>query len=424
MTKKSRIRLRTFIGLVGLLFLSACASQGEVKPQSHQQSGLSPAHQLIHDDLTVRSDQFHRELTRKGLIIKNGELADYIREIGGRVVPADIREQSNIRFYLLRNPTANAMALPDGSIYINVGLVALLENEEQLAMILGHEAAHVIFRHSIEKAISESRSKVAANISDIALVGLGLPRVSYLAAGLGLMSFSRDQETEADLMGIEYVEASGYNPAQGAKAFERMMSLPFSAGGKGSIYSSHPGNTERVKNLSKKVALGSLPDTATPASTTYTQLRRLSLTRSVKMHLQSHHYQLAIDLVERAEGAYGAAAIIQYYRGETYRLMAEYPLEAADEEALLNGKRKPSEQLVNQYLESVDGNRQQAFESFHAALELDPELHKAHKGLGLNAKAVGDHETARHHLETYQVQSSSSREQRYIARMLNEMEKN
>ena len=246
--------------------------------------------------------------------------------------------------------------------------------------------------------------------------------MSYFVAGLGMLSFSREQEAESDLVGLSYLDSSGYDPAQGAKAFEQMMSLPSSAGNNGSIYSSHPRTQRRISSLQKELGLASLPRQSSAPSDIYNSFREQAIKRSVKMHLQSHRYQLSLDLIDRAEFTYGPMDTILYYRGETYRLMADYPHEAADEEALINGKRSASEELSNKHLESTEKNRNKAKQSFQAALDLNSDMHMAHKGLGLNAKAQGDFSQAKMHLDSYMIHSKSSREMRHLKNLLKEME--
>lgn len=94
--------------------------------------------------MNLLAERFDKE----GLVYHNGELEAYLERIGQTVVADKDIENVNWKFHALRDPTPNAFALPNGSIYINTGLLALLDDEAQLAGVLAHEITHVSRRHT------------------------------------------------------------------------------------------------------------------------------------------------------------------------------------------------------------------------------------------------------------------------------------
>src|SRR5690606_30961049 len=99
----------------------------------------------------------------------------------------------------LKNPVANAMALPNGDIYFTIGLLVALNSDDQLAAVMAHEIGHVVAQHSLKTVREREGKKLTANIADIFLLGTG---IAFLPAMSSLASFSRDQEKEADLFGL------------------------------------------------------------------------------------------------------------------------------------------------------------------------------------------------------------------------------
>lgn len=143
-----------------------------------------------------------------------GARSAYVREVGARVAA-----QTNIagggsafRVTMLNSPVMNAFAVPGGYLYVTRQLVALANDEAELAFVLGHEAGHIAARHSSER-------KRAGILSQILAVGLGAvtgsSQLGNLAGQLSqgvVLSYSRKQELEADDLGVRYIAAAGYDP--------------------------------------------------------------------------------------------------------------------------------------------------------------------------------------------------------------------
>lgn len=184
----------------------------------------------------------------------------YVREIGLRMAAESERPDLPWTFRVLDDPTVNAFALPGGFIYITRGIMTHLTNEAELAGILGHEIAHVTARHSANQM---SRAQLAQ-------LGLGLGMVfsetvrdyggiASQSLGLLFLKFGRDDESQADELGIRYMTRVGYEPRELAGVM-RMLSRTSeisSGGGRAPEWlSTHPDPANRSEAILQQVAAG------------------------------------------------------------------------------------------------------------------------------------------------------------------------
>ncbi len=183
-------------------------------------------------------------------VVKNQFLQDYVQRLGQKLAAAPEARQSGFEFTftVLNVDEINAFALPGGPMFIYTGLLKAIDNEAQLAGVMGHEMSHVILRHGTHEATKANGVQILAS----GLAGL-LGGGKLVEAGLGLtassfvLKFSRDAESEADALGSHLMAECGYDPVQMAKFFEKLA-----ATGKGTpqILSDHPnpGNWEAAIN--------------------------------------------------------------------------------------------------------------------------------------------------------------------------------
>ena len=178
-------------------------------------------------------------------------LTGYVERVGAKLVPFTHRPHLFYHFAILDTPVINAFAAPGGFIYVTRGVLAMMNSEAELAVLLGHELGHVNARHSVSK------------MSQLILVQLGLAVGSALSeefakfsglAGIGVqllfLKFSRDDEREADRLGVDYSRSGGYNPAQMINFFNSLQSLGDLSDGHSlpGFLSTHPLTSERIEN--------------------------------------------------------------------------------------------------------------------------------------------------------------------------------
>ncbi|PJZ86031.1 M48 family metallopeptidase [Leptospira harrisiae] len=148
---------------------------------------------------------------------------------------------------VFKDNTPNAFALPGGKIGVHTGMFSVAKNKDQLAAVIGHEIGHVIARHGNERV---SQNQLAGGSVKI-LESLGKPTVAG-ALGLGakygiILPFSREHESEADLLGLELMAKSGFDPRQSVELWKNMSALGGSKPNE--LLSTHPSDATRMKHL-------------------------------------------------------------------------------------------------------------------------------------------------------------------------------
>ncbi len=221
----------------------APAQQGPVPPFADAES--TRARLPDEERVWFESVDVDRALRRSGALYDDKALDAYLQALLERLYP---EFKGVVRMRVVREPGLNAFALPNGSLYINMGLVARLENEAQLATVLAHEAAHFVHRHSFQNRENLKGSTGLATVLGVA-GGVGGALVGSLAAMSSVYGYSRELEREADRVGFERIVKLGYDWVSGSRVFELLaeeakildVSHPV-------FFASHPQLEERVQS--------------------------------------------------------------------------------------------------------------------------------------------------------------------------------
>ena len=157
-------------------------------------------------------------------------------------------------FNLVQDNSANAFCMPGGKIVVYEGLLPYTQNETCLAIVLGHEIAHAVAKHSAEQLTKQQNQQIGTNILGNVLnqtVGNGVGNVASAVAGQYFsfrnLKYSRDNETEADYMGLIFAAMAGYDPQQAIPFWQRMANG--SSTNKSDIFSDHPSDAKRIAAL-------------------------------------------------------------------------------------------------------------------------------------------------------------------------------
>ncbi|MDO7654095.1 MAG: M48 family metalloprotease [Porticoccus sp.] len=187
----------------------------------------------------------------------------YIRDIGKKLAAVSDRPNLPYEFVVLNNSTPNAWALPGGKIAVNRGLLLHLDDEAELAAVLGHEIVHAAARHGASQ--STRGTIVGLGAAAVSMLGsnYGLGDVGSQAAQMGaaawMAKYGRNDELEADAYGMDYLARAGYDPAGGVRVQEAFVKL--SQGQQedflSNLFASHPPSQERVD--ANRVKAASLP---------------------------------------------------------------------------------------------------------------------------------------------------------------------
>src|SRR5437764_2754946 len=169
--------------------------------------------------------QLAQEVERQAKIIDDPVIAEYVNRVGQNLVRnSDAKVPFTIK--VLDSEEVNAFALPGGFFFVNSGLILKADNESELAGVMAHEIAHVAARHGTRQA---TRGTII-NYASIPLIFMGgwtgyaIRQGAGLAIPLGFLTFSRGFESEADLLGLEYLYKTGYDPTSFVDFFEKIQS--------------------------------------------------------------------------------------------------------------------------------------------------------------------------------------------------------
>ncbi|MCW5747822.1 MAG: M48 family metalloprotease [Alphaproteobacteria bacterium] len=205
-------------------------------------------------------------LRRYGGAYTEGPLAGYVEQVGRRLVTANGLEAGAWRFTVLSSPTVNAFATDYGDVFVTRGLLAVLQDEAELAAAMGHEIGHVLARHAALRRAQEARVyqtaiQVARSTRD--------PQLALAFAQLELAqarAYSRDQEFEADRIATRLVTKAGYDSAAAVRSLQRLqdynilqariLGLPLDAFERQTVFATHPRTADRVE-MARREAGGS-----------------------------------------------------------------------------------------------------------------------------------------------------------------------
>ncbi len=405
-----RIRIPAAVcAAICALSISGCATQ---LPDRDQSNSVDSKYAATAEKFNRQIEIANAELAEKGLILRDSQLAPYIENLGLRLAPKESVEGIQLSFRVLRDPSPNAMALDSGDIYVNLGLIALAENEAQLASILAHEQAHVMKRHGLENWITVTNTVRGAHIADLFLMGTGL---GYLAAMAELASYSRGQEKEADIGGTQYLREAGYAVAESAEIFRLLNDLPAKQSGS-RVYSSHPDNEERIRYLEKEAQTEQFSD-ARIDSPGFSSIRQAALERSMALMLSDHSYEMARHFLDLGESRGLSGQAVNLFRADILRRQAKYPRMVAKDVANSKGKiagKKDYE--IAEY--QVEEKRIQAVALYQKVIGECADCASAFRGMGLAMYDDNNQPEAKKHLQRYLQLNPDASDRKYIERLI------
>ncbi len=199
--------------------------------------------------------QLSQEVEQQAKLFADPVVNEYVNRIAQNLARnSDAKVPFKVK--IIDSDEVNAFALPGGFFYVNVGLLMAAENEAELAGVLAHEIGHVAARH----ATKTQTKKDIWDLASLPLVMVGGPagmavrNLMGIAVPMTFLKFSRDAEREADLLGIEYQYAAGYDPAAMVTFFEKLSAQEKRKHGfMSSAFSTHPMNEDRIERSQKTI---------------------------------------------------------------------------------------------------------------------------------------------------------------------------
>ena len=184
------------------------------------------------------------------------QLQAWVDAIGKDLLQYSNDSRFEYTFRILDTEVINAFALPGGYIYVTRGLMSYLNNEAQLAVVLGHEIGHVAANHAVEQYTNNVLASIGLAVGGAVFEDLG-PLLGAAQTGLQLLflKYGRDDESQSDTLGVMYASRAGYDAAEGAKFFETLSRLQEQAGSAIPTWAStHPDPTDREEKIIAKAA--------------------------------------------------------------------------------------------------------------------------------------------------------------------------
>jgi predicted Zn-dependent protease len=367
-------------------------------------------------DLLDQINLLDKRFEKEGLVYHDAALDAYLERVGKTVVAEKQMENVDWRFHALRDPAPNAFALPNGSIYMNTGLLALLDDEGQLAAVLAHEMTHVARRHTYVQNRSLRKKVLAINIlntiaawnpvSGVAGTVIDLiANISPFMLALSIFGYSRELEKEADLEGLKNLTAAGYAPEEMVNSF-KLLQKDIEGEQLNSFYSDHPKLQERVTYVGNSIS-------STPSKMSAEQLQNAKTQYLTQMEKVDRHdvglainngrFRTAIFVSQKLVDFHPDSSENVFYLAESYRELGPRAAELTSKEltggakknAAKNRRKRTLEEQEAELMKTPAGqqawktNQEKAEQLYLRALDLSRFNSVAHRGLGMLYEKIG-----------------------------------
>ncbi len=384
--------------------------------------------------LWAEADKEAEKLEKLNKLYDDPLLEEYLAKVADRLIPDDVKAAGGpgFRFAVFRDPSLNAFAMPNGRVFVHTGLLARLDNEAQLATILGHEMTHVTHRHMLKAYRDEGNKRllftaigvatsigVAVAAGDQArrgnqvnaevlrqtanvLLGLGLT-LAYAASVTG---YNRDLEREADEEGLARLVNAGYDPKEAPKVFDLLRQ---DYGDRGSLetffFGSHPRLAERIENTTGLLRTRYAGEATEPNRVVDTEEFPLRLRTVVRdnalLELRAGRFNVAKAQLDRVLALTPRDPTAQLYYGDLYRLQAQRAKDPGDKQNLAR----------------------LAIERYERSASLDPDFPDPFRQLGFLYYQQGQRDRAREAFQNYLALKPTAPDARRIREYLLELDR-
>jgi len=371
-----KIKRQWLIFVMGLSLVVAIETiiAATLAPEPKIPPGYQPQEAETEKGLWLELSEYEVAIRQSALLVKNRAINDYVRK-AACIVAGDYC--NDIRVYVIRNPNFNASMTANGVMQVWTGLLVRVSSEDELAAVLGHELAHYTQLHTLARVRAIRKKMASASIIDL-FIGLPLGQLSALSS---LMSFSREQEEEADLLGVRFMAESGYDPSAAARVWEMIVAEEESAFAKseepGMFSKTHPGAADRIVTLKNFVDEFYSEVTPTPESRQrHVDILNQFYPMLMEDQLDTNRFGRTHHLLKTHREIGVETGLIDFFTGEMYRQRkAEGDLELAQKSYQLAVKSKnPIAEAYRNlgYIKLKQKQPAQAAEDFRRYLELKP----------------------------------------------------
>ncbi len=353
-------RLRVFLVAVCLLWLTACT----VNPVTGKKEFtiMSASQEVAMGEANYSNYQQQQG----GQYSVDPELSLYVTQVGQKIASHSGRKDLPYEFTVLNSSVPNAWALPGGKIAINRGLLVLLEDEAQLAAVLGHEIVHAAARHTANQMTKATLLQLGMMAVGVAAEDTSYAQWITMGAGLGgaawQAKYGRDNELQADKFGIDYMVKAGYEPQAAVELQQTFVALSKGASHDfmSQLFASHPPSEDRVRRNQKLAA-------------TYPPGRR-----------NKEAFQRAVSQLKKDAAAYKAQdqAVVDANNGDVSKALASIA------KAITQQPNEASFHLTKAQLLLAENNANSALRSFETARSINPDYYMGHLGAALAFKKL------------------------------------
>lgn len=291
-------KISYLLSALAILTIVSCGTSSTVPVTGRKQ------HLLVTDEQVLSlSNQEYTNYMKTAKLSTNSANTEMVKRVGQRLATAveqylkDHNQSAEIKNYnwvfnLVQDNSANAFCMPGGKIVVYEGLLPITQNESSLAIVLGHEIAHAVAKHSAEQLSTQMRQQYGSQILGAVLNGAGVSSNTSTIAqnvfGLGSkfssLHYSRKNESEADYMGLIFAAMAGYDPSVAISFWQRMAAS--SQNNTPAFLSDHPSDTKRISDIEKWLPEAKKyykpVETKTTSTTTTTKKSSKTTTKTTK----------------------------------------------------------------------------------------------------------------------------------------------
>ncbi len=237
---------RFFVGVFAFFIFAGCSVNAPMTGRT-QMMLISPQQEI------QMGEDASKQMLKESKASSDTKGVKRVQEIGGRIAKAANKSDYKWEFHLVEDKAINAFCLPGGKVFVYTGLLDFVENDTQLAVIIGHEAAHAIARHGAERMSMGAVTNMVHQVASSALKTKPAYSQAFdiafgLSANYGvILPYSRTQEYEADKIGLILMAKAGYNPSEAINFWQKMSAK----GGATQVefFSTHPSDENRIKSI-------------------------------------------------------------------------------------------------------------------------------------------------------------------------------
>jgi predicted Zn-dependent protease len=398
---------KRFVALLVILalVLPACASRN-VPPVGSGGKPFRP--ESDERKLWSQAEKEEEKIAKQARLWDDQLMEEYLSRVGDRLMPDDVKAAGGpgLRIRVIRDPTLNAFAMPNGAIYVHTGLLARLDNEAQLATILGHEMTHVDHRHALRFNRDAQNKTIALNVLAVAasigvavaagsraragdpvgaavlgqtanvILGVGL----QLAALAAINGYGRDLEREADVGGMDKLVKAGYDPREAPKVFELLKSESSDRGALETFFfGSHPRLEDRIRSTRELLQTKYPSAQGEKTSEDFPMRMRPIVRENAALDIRAGRFALAQEQLDRVLTLTPRDPVAHLYYGDLYRLNAQRARTVAEKNTQID----------------------LALKRYQRAAELDPQYPDPFRQLGLLYHQQKDAARAREAFQKY-----------------------